>query len=162
MNRDILRAVGRGGNPALEEQKMRFLQTMTIAAACAAGMVAAHGQVGGDEPGGKPETNAPAPANMPSAIKISGGVLQGLRLKRVDPVYPASARANGIQGQVTLHVIVGKDGHIQSISVVSGPDELKAAALDAVKQWTYKPYLLNGEPVAVDSIVLINFNLAGY
>ena len=139
---------------------MRELRMMMVAIACAGSMVAAHGQIGGDEPGGHTQASAPAPASPPRAIRIATGVLQGMRLKKVDPVYPESARANGIQGQVTLHIIVGKDGHIQSLEVISGPDELKAAALDAVKQWIYKPYLLNGQPVAVDSLVLINFNLA--
>jgi periplasmic protein TonB len=138
---------------------MRGLRMMVVALACAGSMVAAHGQIGGDEPGGHPQASVPAPVSPPRLIRISGGVLQGMRLTKVDPVYPASARANGIQGQVRLHIIVGNDGHIQSLDVISGPDELKAAALDAVKQWTYKPYLLNGQPVAVDSIVLINFNL---
>jgi protein TonB len=58
-----------------------------------------------------------------------------------------------------LHAIIGKDGSIQSLQLISGPKELAPAAWDAVKQWTYKPYLLNGEPTAVDTTIMVNFNL---
>ncbi len=92
-------------------------------------------------------------------IRVSGGVVTGNLLTRVNPVYPAEARAKGISGTVILHALIGKDGQVESLTAISGPEELQGAALDAVKQWVYKPYLLNGEPTEVDTTVTINFNL---
>jgi len=62
---------------------------------------------------------------------------------------------------VVLHAIISKTGSIEKLEAISGPDMLKGAAMDAVKQWKYKPYLLNGEPVEVDTEVLVNFTLSG-
>jgi protein TonB len=135
---------------------MRILRTVVMAAACVGAVLVAHGQAGGVVG----ENTAPVEVSKPRVIRISTGVLQGQLLTKVSPVYPADARDKGIQGQVTLHIVVGKDGNIQSLDIVSGPEELRRAALTAVKQWKYKPYLLNGEPVDVDSLVLVNFNLA--
>ena len=136
---------------------MRLLRSIAIVAACAAGMVAAHGQVGGDEPGDHAQTASPAPVAKPRAVRISSGVMQGLLLKKVAPVYPAYAH---IEGTVMLHAIIGKNGHIESLEAVSGSAMLQGAALDAVRQWVYKPYLLNGEPVEVDTTVNVNFSPA--
>jgi protein TonB len=85
--------------------------------------------------------------------------MAGQRLTRVDPTYPDDARANGIEGAVVLHVIVGRDGLVESADPLSGPPGLREAAADAVRQWTYKPFLLNGDPVEVDTTVTVNFNL---
>ena len=87
--------------------------------------------------------------------------MQGLLLEKVPPVYPPEARAKHISGTVVLHAIIGKDGHIASLSVLSGPDILAEAAMDAVRQWIYKPYLLNGEPTEIDSTMTLNFNIGG-
>jgi protein TonB len=62
---------------------------------------------------------------------------------------------------VVLHAIIGKNGTIQNLTVISGPAMLQSAALDAVKQWRYKPYVLNGDPTEVDTTVTVNFNLGG-
>jgi periplasmic protein TonB len=134
---------------------------MVVAMVCAGGMVAAYGQIGGDEPGGHPQTSPPNPVTAPRIPRISSGIMASLKLTGLAPVYPQEARENGIQGTVVLHAIVGKDGHIEKLDVVSGPKELRQAAIDAVNQWTYKPNLLNGEPSEVDTTVIINFNLAG-
>jgi len=122
-------------------------------------MVAAHGQIGGDEPGGNHQTAPPAPIAKPQIVRISSGVMQGLLLKNVDPIYPLAARSQGLQVMVVLHTIIGKDGHVEKVEAVSGPDEFRRAATDAVGHWVYKPYLLNGEPVEVDTTVVVNFNL---
>lgn len=140
---------------------MRGLRMMMAAIACAGSMVAAHGQIGGDEPGSKSTEGTAAPTSRPTRVRISSGVLAGLNLTKVQPEYPEQARRDGIQGAVTLHVIIGKDGHIATIEVISGPADLKEAAVNAVKQWTYKPFLLNDQPVEVDSTVIVNFNLTG-
>jgi protein TonB len=75
------------------------------------------------------------------------------------PVYPALARQARIQGVVVLSVVIGKDGSVQELKLVSGHPLLAPAALDAVKQWTYKPTLLNGQPVDVSTQATVNFTL---
>ena len=67
-----------------------------------------------------------------------------------------------VQGTVVLHAQIGIDGHIHALQVVSSPDtELAAAAMDAVRQWTYRPYMLAGAPVAVDTTINVNFTFGG-
>lgn len=92
--------------------------------------------------------------------RISGGVIAAMRTGMVAPVYPEAARANHVSGSVVLRAIIGADGHVKNLEVVStvSPD-LNQAAIDAVKQWTYKPYLLNGDPVEVDTTITVNFAL---
>jgi len=75
------------------------------------------------------------------------------------PEYPALAKQAGIQGTVSLSVIVGKDGKVQDIKVISGHPLLVQAALDAVKNWVYRPTLLNGDPVEVSTTIDVNFTL---
>ncbi len=94
-------------------------------------------------------------------VRVSSGVAQGLLIHEVKPQYPPLARQARIQGTVVLQAVIGKDGKIQNLEVVSGHPMLIQAALEAVKQWRYKPYYLNGEPVEVDTQVNINFTLAG-
>jgi protein TonB len=86
-------------------------------------------------------------------------VAQGLLSNRVSPVYPAVARAARVQGIVILQALIGKDGQVKELSVVSGPPLLQSAAIDAVKQWVYRPYLLNGDPVEVMTTVNVVFTL---
>jgi protein TonB len=100
-----------------------------------------------------------APPKGPA--RISGGVIAGNILTKTQPVYPPIAKAAHVGGTVVLHAIISKNGTIQSLQAVSGPDMLKGAALDAVRQWKYKPYLLNGEPTEVDTTITVNFNLNG-
>jgi periplasmic protein TonB len=97
----------------------------------------------------------------PQRVRVSQGVSAGLLVRRVQPNYPPLARQARIQGQVVLRAVISKDGSIENLSLVSGHPMLAPAAIDAVKQWKYKPYLLNGEPVEVDTEVLVNFTLAG-
>jgi periplasmic protein TonB len=94
-------------------------------------------------------------------IRVSSGVTQGMVIRRVEPVYPAIAKTARVQGTVILQAVIGKDGAIQNLHVVSGHPLLQGAAMDAVKQWRYKPYILNGEPVVVDTQVEVHFTLAG-
>ena len=97
----------------------------------------------------------------PQRIRVSQGVSQGLLIHQVKPSYPPLARQARIQGVVVLQAVIGKDGAIQGLKVVSGHPMLAPAALEAVKQWRYKPYFLNGEPVEVDTTINVNFTLAG-
>ena len=80
-------------------------------------------------------------------------------LTKAVPVYPPEAKKAKIQGKVVLSVVVGKDGNIENLQVLSGPTELQQSSLDAVRQWTYKPYILNGDPVEVKTTVNVIYSL---
>ena len=103
---------------------------------------------------------APLVALMPKRIRISQGVIQGQCIRRVEPRYPKLALGARIQGVVQLKAIISKTGDVTELEVVSGHPILVPAALDAVKQWRYRPYLLNGEAVEVETNITVNFNLA--
>ena len=90
---------------------------------------------------------------------ISQGVAQGLLIHRVVPEYPPVPRAARIGGTIVLQATISKSGTIENLHVASGPEMLRQAALDAVKQWRYRPYLLNGEPVEVETTVNVEFRL---
>jgi protein TonB len=94
-------------------------------------------------------------------VRVSSGVSVGLLVKKVNPQYPDDSRHSRIQGQVILQAWIDKDGNVESVSLVSGHPALAPAAIAAVKQWKYKPYLLNSQPMAVETQVVINFSLAG-
>ena len=81
-------------------------------------------------------------------------------VKKISPVYPPDARSQHIQGTVVLHALIDKQGNISSIDVISGDETLAESAIEAVRQWKYRPYLLNGEPVEVDTHIQVNFTLA--
>ncbi len=93
-------------------------------------------------------------------IVVTPGEMEGNVLKKVAPIYPADAKKNRVQGKVVLHAVIRKDGEVTDIDVISGPEMLRKSAVDAVKQWTYKPYLLNGEPVEVETKINITYSLA--
>jgi protein TonB len=97
----------------------------------------------------------------PQRVRVSQGVTQGLVLRRVQPNYPPLARQARIQGSVVLQAEISKSGDIQNLRLISGHPMLGPAAIDAVKQWKYKPYILNGEPVEVETTITVNFTLAG-
>jgi protein TonB len=98
-----------------------------------------------------------APTPVLQTLAISQGVSQGLVVKRVQPVYPASAMRLNIEGAVQLLATVSKSGDISTVKIISGDPQLARAAVDAVKQWKYKPYLLNGSPVEIQTQVTVNF-----
>ncbi len=100
-------------------------------------------------------------AATPQRVRVSQGVSQGLLVHKVQPSYPPLARQARIQGVVVLQALIGKDGSIQNLHVVSGHPMLTNSALDAVKEWRYKPYYLNGEPVEVETTINVNFTLSG-
>jgi protein TonB len=100
-------------------------------------------------------------AAPPKKLSISSGVMAGNLLEKTIPQYPAIAKAARIQGTVVLQATISKNGTIQNLRVVSGPPMLQQAALDAVRSWRYKPYLLNGDPVEVETTVNVVFNLGG-
>jgi TonB family protein len=86
-------------------------------------------------------------SKAPARLSISAEEMSGNLLTKSMPIYPPEAKKNKIQGKVVLNAVIGTDGRMESVRVLSGPDELQQSALDAVRQWTYKPYLLNGQPV---------------
>jgi protein TonB len=95
----------------------------------------------------------------PTKVRVSSGVAQGLLVHQVKPAYPTLAVQARIQGTVVLQAVIAKDGTVQELRVVSGHPLLVQAALDAVKLWRYKPYLLNDQPVEVDTQINVNFTL---
>src|SRR5712692_475106 len=106
---------------------------------------------------------SPSPVNMhkpvPQTLRVSQGISEGMLLKRVQPIYPQQARQMRLQGAVLLQAIIGKDGSITSVKALGGDSILARAATDAVKQWKYKPYYLNGEPVEIQTQIAVNFKL---
>ena len=114
------------------------------------------------EGSGKAATSTETAAEpKPTRIRIGGNVEAAKVISKVQPIYPESARAAGIQGAVVLHAIVSKDGRPLQLQVLNSqidPD-LARAAVEAVSQWRYQPTLLNGEPVEVDTTITVNFKL---
>jgi periplasmic protein TonB len=90
-------------------------------------------------------------------LKISSGVAQGSLIRQIAPVYPRQARLDGIQGTVVLQATVGKDGKVRSVHALGGPPMLIQPAVDAVKQWRYKPFSLNGEPAEAEIQINVKF-----
>ena len=95
----------------------------------------------------------------PTNLNVSSGVMAGNLLTKTMPQYPAIARAARIQGVVVLQATISKSGSIENLRVIGGPPMLQQAAIDAVRSWRYKPYLLNGEPVEVETTINVVFNL---
>jgi len=136
----------------------------------------ANGGVVGGIPGGVPGgqlggvmgsilSSAPSVAMIPKLepvkrIRISQGVTQGMVVKKVEPAYPKIALAARVSGAVLLKAVIGKDGDIRELQVVSGHPMLIPAAVSAVKQWRYRPYLLNGEAVEVETNITVTFQFA--
>jgi protein TonB len=96
----------------------------------------------------------------PQRIRISAGVTKGLLIQRIEPPYPTLARAARVQGDVVLSAVIDSNGHITNLLLVSGHPMLVPAAIAAVKQWRYKPYLLNGQPVEVETTITVIFTLS--
>lgn len=120
----------------------------------------------------KPPGYGDGPANLPKDLIGDGSAKTDVQLRptrivshlseaqlvnRVEPVYPHVAAVAGIQGQVKLHAIIARNGSIQSLNAISGHPLLVRAALDAVGQWRYRPYYLNGEAVEVETFIIVNF-----
>lgn len=96
---------------------------------------------------------------VPQRVRISQGVTRGLLTHRVEPPYPTLAKSARVQGTVILTAIISKEGDIENLQLVEGHPMLVPAALAAVKQWRYKPYLLNGQPVEVETTITVTFSL---
>jgi len=105
-----------------------------------------------------PRLSQPPPPAV-QRVRVSQGVTKGLLIYRVEPAYPPLAKQARIQGVVVLTAIIGKDGNVQNLQIVNGHPLLAPAAIEAVKQWRYKPFLLNGQPVEVETTVTVNFRV---
>ena len=105
-------------------------------------------------------TGAVAQANGPSRIRVGGNVQSTKLVFQPRPTYPREAKEARIQGVVSLHAIIGRDGTIQDLTVISGHPLLVPSALEAVRQWVYAPTFLNGEPVGVDTQIDVNYTLS--
>ena len=92
-------------------------------------------------------------------VRVSSGVADGNVARKASPHYPEDAKRAGIEGAVVLRVTINKAGEPSELTQISGPTELGPAAIEAVRQWRYQPYKLNGEPVEVETTVQINFTL---
>ena len=103
---------------------------------------------------------ADSSSQSPETKKMDPKAAAGNLITKVPPVYPVDAKKAGIAGKVLLDAVIGKDGSVEQLRVVSGPAELQQSALDAVKQWKYKPFLLNGDPIEVKTNITIVYTLA--
>ena len=116
------------------------------------------------EPSSSTERESPTCKPVPPASttrkQVSPGVMQGLAFHKVAPKYSESAKQNHIEGAVVLSIVLDTCGHVSAVEPVSGPAELIPAAVSAVQQWQYRPYLLAGEPVEVSTRVTFNFQLS--
>ncbi len=109
----------------------------------------------------KPISLSPDVAGHGKGVQVAPGIVQGMKIHDVLPIYPEGARQARIQGTVLLRAVIGKDGRIAGLEVISGPKPLIQAAIGAVQQWRYKPYIQNNEPVEVDTQITVNFTLGG-
>lgn len=99
--------------------------------------------------------------DLPERVRVSSSVATGLLVKKVPPAYPDNARIARVQGSVVLKAVIDNDGAVEDLTLISGHPMLAPAAIEAVKQWKCKPYLLNGQPVKVETQIVVNFQLSG-
>jgi protein TonB len=104
------------------------------------------------------DVKAPDQNPAPKSIHVKTDALK--LVSKVAPIYPREAKAKGIKGTVELAATIGKDGSIENLKALSGPAELQPPSLDAVRQWRYQPYLLNGDPIEVQTTIKIIYSLA--
>ncbi|MDQ6664437.1 MAG: energy transducer TonB [Acidobacteriota bacterium] len=109
----------------------------------------------------KPPAAEPGKPKQVQAIRVASGIQGAKLIHQVKPVYPPLAKAARISGTVRIRAVIGKDGTIRDLQLISGPPLLVEAALNAVKQWVYKPTLLNGDPVEVLTQIDVNYILGG-
>ncbi len=100
------------------------------------------------------------PSDGKGPVAVKAEVMQNQIVHKVTPVYPEEAKKERIQGNVELEAVINKAGEVEELKVVSGPKELQQSALDAVRQWLYKPFLLNGDPVEVKTTIHVIYTLA--
>jgi TonB family protein len=107
------------------------------------------------------QEQAVQPSEAPARVKLSADAAQALVVSSVQPQYPRKARKNRIEGEVLLKIVVSSKGEVREVTVESGDPLLATAATNAVKQWKYRPYLMRGRPVELESYVRVNFTVGG-
>jgi protein TonB len=112
------------------------------------------------ERGSRPILPAVRPVSPVAPLRISN-MSEGSLIHKVQPAYPALARTARVQGAVVLEAVISKQGTIENLKVLTGHPMLALAASEAVRQWRYRPYILNNEPVEVETQITVNFSLAG-
>ena len=117
------------------------------------------GDVLGGIAGNGPAMPPPPKPQTPQRITLGGQVVAAKLINKVPPQYPEVAKTAHVTGTVVLHAIISKSGDIEQLQLVSGPPLLAKAAMDAVTQWRYKPTVLNGQPVEVDTTINVVFAL---
>ena len=150
-------------NVTEKQQEIRGVRRAVVLAACAALALATCGSalalgMHANAASGVSDSNA---NKAPKQLTVSADEMQQNILTKAVPVYPPAAKKARIQGKVVIDAVIGTDGTVENLRVLSGPKELQQSALDAVRQWTYKPYLLNGDPIEVETTVNIVYKLGG-
>jgi periplasmic protein TonB len=98
----------------------------------------------------------------PTRIHVKSDIMAGQRISGENPTYPQEARDKKIQGAVVLDAVIGRDGMVEKLDVVRSPDKLlSASAMEAVRTWRYRPYLLIGDPIEVETTINVIYNLKG-
>jgi TonB family protein len=146
-----------------KHKEMRAVCRVALVTACAALGLATCGSalalgMQGDQAA---PVNGSSPSKAPKQLTVSADKMSGNILTKAVPTYPPDAKKAKIQGKVVLSVMISKNGNVENIRALSGPPELQQSAIDAVRQWTYKPYLLNGDPVEVKTTVNVIYQLKG-
>jgi periplasmic protein TonB len=165
---DVLNT-GQLRTPTRIPQKVEMIKESEVPPAELGGVV---GGVPGGIPGGQLGgaiggiiNSSSSPKTVPKLeikrVRVSQGVTQGLLIQKVEPQYPKLALLARVFGIVLINAVIGKDGVVKELQAVSGHPMLIPAALEAVKQWRYRPYLLNGEPGEVETHVTVTFSFAG-
>ena len=104
-----------------------------------------------------PETDAQANGARPTPLKVPANVMAANVVEKPEPICAPEHKGDPLNGTVVLDAVIGPDGHVANLNVLSGPEALRGCVLDAVSQWTYKPYLLNGAPIDVETTITVSF-----
>jgi TonB family protein len=163
-DKDVLRASFEFGGQLILRNSIASFQGKAVATslvANASGVEAAAGQVVALRGEAKPNGDT-VPEDVilqgSGVAGVNAGTMAGSLISRTDPIYPVAAKSRRATGAVVLRAVIGTDGHIHSLKLVSTPDpDLAIAAIAAVRRWTYKPYMLNGQPTDVDTTITVNF-----
>lgn len=142
--------------------KVGALRRLSLAAICAALLAGACGTALAlrMHVEGPAQASSDHPQRRPTApVAVKPGIMAGQRIGGPIPKYPEAAKKARIQGTVLIDVVISKDGGVLSPKVISGPKELRESALDTVRQWRYKPFLLNGEPIEVKTTIDVTYSL---
>ncbi len=143
-----------------EQTKISGVRRMAVLAACAALGAGACGSAPAFAVHVDEAASATAKKAASHPLSVPSGVMAGHIVSRVNPKYPEAAKKAKVQGPVVLDALIGTDGTVQQLRAASGPQELRASALEAVRQWVYQPFLLNGNPVEVETTITVTYSLA--